>query len=361
MPTSFEAIYLGVLPILDPAEGNQNLSQSAVNAWLGTYGGAGDKLSQKDNIVDFAPGSIGFAGGDPASYDLDNQSSNDTFSINGGADQTHDATMVFNAIITYGDGTTATITAVITQDSDGNAYWVPETTENADHDAIEAAGDHGGIQSLELVSPIYASGQLGRGYGLTADRADTNFMPCFGSGTLIETDRGHVPIETLRVGDLVRTQDNGLQPIRWIGSRTVQAVENLAPIVFKKGAIGNAREMILSAQHRVLVRDERAALLFGEEEVLVAAQDLVDGDMIFRRIGGTVSYFHLMFDQHQIIFSEGAPTESFYPGELGLGAIGELAREELFAIFPELRFGVDSYPPAVRKGLKAHEAALLVA
>ena len=83
--------------------------------------------------------------------------------------------------------------------------------------------------------------------------------------------------------------------------------------------------------------------------------------MIFRRIGGTVSYFHLMFDQHQIIFSEGAPTESFYPGELGLGAIGELAREELFAIFPELRFGVDSYPPAVRKGLKAHEAALLVA
>ncbi|MFT7594594.1 MAG: hypothetical protein ACI8R4_001915 [Paracoccaceae bacterium] len=40
---------------------------------------------------------------------------------------------------------------------------------------------------------------------------------CFTPGTLIETDRGDRLIETLHKGDLVRTRDNGLQPILWIG------------------------------------------------------------------------------------------------------------------------------------------------
>ncbi|MCF6444127.1 Hint domain-containing protein [Nereida sp. MMG025] len=42
-------------------------------------------------------------------------------------------------------------------------------------------------------------------------------IPCFTSGTFIQTPRGQRLIDHLRVGDLVSTCDNGPQPIRWIG------------------------------------------------------------------------------------------------------------------------------------------------
>lgn len=51
-------------------------------------------------------------------------------------------------------------------------------------------------------------------------------------------------------------------------------------------------------QHRVLVRDIRAQLMFGEEEVLVAAKDLINDVTIYRREGGDVEYFHILFDHH---------------------------------------------------------------
>lgn len=38
---------------------------------------------------------------------------------------------------------------------------------------------------------------------------------CFAAGTMIRTARGERPVEKLRVGDLVVTRDNGLQPLAW--------------------------------------------------------------------------------------------------------------------------------------------------
>ena len=46
----------------------------------------------------------------------------------------------------------------------------------------------------------------------------TTTAPCFTAGTLIETPRGAVAIETLQVGDRVMTLDRGPQPLRWIGA-----------------------------------------------------------------------------------------------------------------------------------------------
>ena len=43
--------------------------------------------------------------------------------------------------------------------------------------------------------------------------------PCFTPGTLIATDRGQQPVETLRRGDLLVTRDNGLKRIMWVGRR----------------------------------------------------------------------------------------------------------------------------------------------
>lgn len=49
-----------------------------------------------------------------------------------------------------------------------------------------------------------------------------------------------------------------------------------------------------------------------------------------------MSYCHLMFDQHEIVFANGAPSESLYLGEMTIEALPPEAREEIRAIFPNL-------------------------
>ena len=64
----------------------------------------------------------------------------------------------------------------------------------------------------------------------------------------------------------------------------------------------------------MLVTGWKAQLLTGEDEILIAAKHLVNGDTICRVPGEHVHYFHLLFDRHHIIESHGALSESFYPG-----------------------------------------------
>ncbi|MEM1161702.1 MAG: Hint domain-containing protein [Pseudomonadota bacterium] len=182
---------------------------------------------------------------------------------------------------------------------------------------------------------------------------------CFTAGTMIDTPNGEVAIEDLSEGDLVLTRDHGAQPIRWIGSKTMPARGKLAPVTIKAGALDNDRDLKVSQLHRMLVTDWRAELMFGEPEVLATAKHLVNGDTIFVAEGGDVEYFHILFDNHEIVTANGAPSESFHPGEQGMGWLEEEMREEIFAIFPELRVELDGYGPAARTSLKAFEARAL--
>lgn len=61
-------------------------------------------------------------------------------------------------------------------------------------------------------------------------------IPCFVAGTLILTPDGERRIDELEVGDLVMTHDGGPQPIRWIGTRTIPAAGQFAPIRIAAGA-----------------------------------------------------------------------------------------------------------------------------
>ncbi len=184
---------------------------------------------------------------------------------------------------------------------------------------------------------------------------------CFTPGTLIATPRGARAIETLRVGDLVVTRDHGLQPIRWIRSRTVPALDRFAPVRIRPGVVpGLDRDLLVSPQHRMLFNGYRAELLFGESEVLVAARHLIDGVQVTQEFGGAVTYIHMLFDEHEIVYADGAATESFHPGDLALTAISDDAREELFALFPELRISGSGYGRTARRCLKSHETAILL-
>jgi Ca2+-binding RTX toxin-like protein len=184
---------------------------------------------------------------------------------------------------------------------------------------------------------------------------------CFTPGTRILTAQGERAIETLRQGDMVLTRDNGYQPIRWIGHSTVEGHGKFAPIAIDSNVLDGARRpLLVSPQHRVLFTGYRAELLFGQDEVLVAAKHLVDGydvRVVERRL---VSYFHIMFDRHEVIYAEGAATESFHAGDTGIAAISHEAREEMFTIFPDLRCDPGRHGDTARMCLKAHEARLLL-
>ncbi|MBT26112.1 MAG: type I secretion protein, partial [Rhodobacteraceae bacterium] len=182
---------------------------------------------------------------------------------------------------------------------------------------------------------------------------------CFKAGTRIDTPHGARRIEDLRAGDLVITRDNGVQPIRWAGRRRVPGTGEFAPIRFATGAVGNRRPLIVSPQHRMLHQSSAATLLFDSSEVLVAARHLVNGGSIRQVQRDEVDYVHILFDRHEIIFAEGTPSESFHPGAYGLNGVMGPAREELFALFPELRADPDSFGDTARRCLREYEARLL--
>jgi len=183
---------------------------------------------------------------------------------------------------------------------------------------------------------------------------------CFAQGTWITTPSGQVPIEELAAGDMVVTMDHGPQPIRWIGSSKRPATGNLAPILIRKGALGNTRDLRVSPQHRMLLSGWHAEVLFGEREVLATAKSLVNDHSILREEGGEVEYFHMLFDTHEIVYAEGAPSESFHPGAEGWKALDAPTRNEILELFPQLANGnFDSYGPSARASLKHKEGSLL--
>lgn len=181
-------------------------------------------------------------------------------------------------------------------------------------------------------------------------------VPCFVAGTLIATPDGARRAEDLRPGDMVLTLDHGPQAIRWVGARDVPGQGSFAPIRFAPGALGNGRELLVSPQHRMLVTGWRAELLFGAPEVLVAAVHLANGRSITRAPRARVRYVHLLFDRHELVWSEGALSESFHPGGRMLAGDAAL-RAEVLALFPGLAGAANS--PVARPVLRRHEAALL--
>ena len=191
---------------------------------------------------------------------------------------------------------------------------------------------------------------------------------CFVRGSLIETANGPVAVEHLGIGDLIVTRDNGVQEIRWIsstklGKTSIAKNPNLRPIRIKAGALGEntpSTDLMVSPQHRVLVRSKIAQRMFGTMEVLVAAKQLCLLDGIDIADVSEVEYFHFLFDQHEVVYSNGAETESLYTGQQALKSVSIAARQEIFSLFPQLK-DAETIPLAARElssGRKARKLAM---
>lgn len=191
---------------------------------------------------------------------------------------------------------------------------------------------------------------------------------CFTPGTRILTPTGPALVETLREGDLIQTKDSGAQEVRWIGSRRMTgarlfAMPKLRPVRIRAGAFGLQRPdeaLLVSPDHRMLIKGVVARALFNTDEVLVAARDLVNGDSITRDVTvREVTYVHMLLPRHEVVFANGVETESFHPASAQLASIREQDRARLLALMPRIRLNPGSYGAHARRYLTPSEAAIL--
>ncbi len=174
-----------------------------------------------------------------------------------------------------------------------------------------------------------------------------NVVPCFTPGTAIATPKGERMVEELKEGDKIITRDNGIQEIRWIGRRGLTGHElarapHLRPILIQKGALGDnlpEHDILVSPQHRMLLTGDKTQLYFEEREVLAAAKHLTDLPGVDEVGTLGVTYVHFMFDQHEVVLSNGAWTESFQPGANVLDGMGTEQRDEILELFPRSEIG----------------------
>lgn len=203
-------------------------------------------------------------------------------------------------------------------------------------DAIAAAWNDSGSNTIVVDQSVT---------GPTVATGDFDDVLCFASGTLIETTLGPVPVENLQIADQVLTYDHGFQPIRWIGSRRLSRAEldaqpRLKPILIRADALGAGypkQNLIVSPQHRILVSSAVALRMFDCKDVLIPANKLLslDGIDILQDTPDGVVYVHFLFDAHEIVWSNGAATESLFTGPEALKSVSNEARQEIKDLFPE--------------------------
>jgi hypothetical protein len=192
---------------------------------------------------------------------------------------------------------------------------------------------------------------------------------CFTPGTRILTPNGVRCIEELREGDLVQTKDNGGQPIQWMGQRRMSgarlfAMPKLRPIRIRAGVFGldePDEDLLVSPEHRMLVKGRVALDLFNVPEVLVAARDLVDHDRVSIDLSvREVTYVHMLLPRHEIVFANGVESESFHPANTALSTLDPFDRERLSTFLPAIEDNPQSYGGYARRNLSASEVAILL-
>ncbi|NRB17034.1 MAG: Hint domain-containing protein [Rhodobacteraceae bacterium] len=186
---------------------------------------------------------------------------------------------------------------------------------------------------------------------------------CFHAGTKIATPDGDVFVETLKPGDLVITADHGPQPIVWIGStshRWSSAENQQKPFIFPVGALGAGlpkRDLVVSPQHRMLLPVE------SQKGGGLAPAKGMTGLQGVRQLHGRrfAEYIHLLFEQHEIIFAEGAPSESFFPGPMAMRNLSAENVKQVRQVItePSSKLGLGDFKPA-RPFLTVKQAQLLI-
>lgn len=333
MPMTFAAIYLGSFsPRIDRAEGN-GVAENA-SALVGqSFGSVAAPLTGRH--VEFTSVNVGGAAG---VLDQNNRAANDQAAIFDGRStirHTFDAGANYNGQITYVDGSVSDtdITLSIVQMANGDLYLVPALS-GATNTALTAAP----IRSIRI-DDVQANNLT----GMTADRPDLNFLTCFVAGTRLAGPLGDVAVEGIKAGDRLVTADHGVQVVRWVGMRRLTPAQMAAsphhrPVLIRAGALGHgmpARDLMVSPQHRILLRSPIVARMTGRTEALVAARQLVGCPGIVAVLPDTpVEYWHVLFDRHEVLLAEGCAAESLFLGAEAVKAMSPAALAQIARAVP---------------------------
>jgi len=226
--------------------------------------------------------------------------------------------------VTLPDNSQVTITGTTFYLADGREVFTPT--------------DGSVLQTSTLVDTTFVTGQGPLDVG-------TLGPPCFTKDTRIHTPDGQIKVQCLTKGDVIQNYAGQMVKLRMVLSRYFSSrdlAENpkLRPVRIMAGALGKGLplcDLLVSRQHRMLVSSKIAERMFGTTCVLVPAIKLTELPGIYvDEDVADVEYYHLLFEQHEVIIADGAPTESLYVGPESLKAISPEAREEILAIFPEL-------------------------
>jgi hypothetical protein len=213
--------------------------------------------------------------------------------------------------------------------------------------------------------------QFGNG-AISLANADFNPPPiyiCFCRDTRILTPAGHRRVQYLRPGDIVSTDDGAAQPILWIGRWTASRSDMLRdpeqrPVQVPAHAIAPGMpfaDLFLSAQHRIVVNDPIAELLFGEGKVLAAAKHLFGSNAHRALPPGPMEYFHILLESHAMVVSNGLATESFQPTPRAIAGLPRDQQAAFRDVLPPARIPTLFERPDALPSLKAYEAEVLAA
>lgn len=292
---------------------------------------------------------------------LDLEGFDDDFTLALLSAQTADRLYLTNVLSFTVNGTTTNLSAFGADNNDnlfGQETFTINADKNADAVTVTYLDANGNVQTINITLS---------GGGATNMQVMVQAV-CFTRGTLIDTQDGPKPVEDITVGDRVKTKDNGFQTVKWHANRVLSKSDlelqpQLRPIRIRAGALGDnlpAQDLVVSPQHRMLMSSPECELLTGENEALVPAKAMLnDHSITLDHNAEGVEYFHFMCDRHEVVYANGAESESFHPGDFGMSAIDAVAREELFMIFPQLDRDLDSYGATARLTLKVYEAKLL--
>jgi uncharacterized membrane protein len=208
-----------------------------------------------------------------------------------------------------GDG--ATVAGYYETSSNAIVGFVEDVAAGVYTDVSDPSADDSAFRGTRAEA-ISADGTTVAGYYTTSSGDNVGFIAtdvaCYGRGASILTDRGEAAVENLTVGDLVVTASGEARPIKWIGRREVDCARHpepkkVWPIRVSAGAFGEgkpSRDLWLSPGHNIEI-----------EGVLAPISALVNGKTVAQIERSRIEYWHLELEQHDIIFAEGLPAETY--------------------------------------------------
>jgi len=135
--------------------------------------------------------------------------------------------------------------------------------------------------------------------------------------TIVLTRKGEMAIQNIQVGDHVITRGAGMVLVQNISrQRLLRRAISIAA-----GSLGDTRpesDIVLPADQQVFVRDWRAQALFGQDQALVPAASLVDGEFIIDQGLQVLELYSLQLDQTHVIYAGGLEVAGALHAEMGL-------------------------------------------